>query len=79
MTRDELTKYFNDRYGTGEWPARFEVDAETYANVVQAYFDIFSVPYEKKNQLIYITIGPRNGILHKNVELILKKKVTGTV
>lgn len=73
MTRDELTKLLNERFALNQWPSQFKVDHETYANVVQAYFDIFDVPHESRPKTIYIALGPNNGIMHKHVELILDR------
>lgn len=73
MTRDELYKVLNVTYGLAPWPASIEVDADTYANVIQSYFDIFDVPGFKCEKLIHICLGPSNGVMFKNVELILKR------
>ncbi len=77
MTTQELRKYFNDTFGLEDWPKSFEVDKQTYANCCQ---EIFNWHVEHGNmaidtrgyQFIRITLGPNNGILFKNVELISK-------
>lgn len=73
MTKDELAKLLNDTYGINPWPSQYEVDPITYANVVQSYFDIFDVPGFKCLKMIHISLGPNNGVMFKNVELILKR------
>lgn len=78
MTFDELSHYFNEKFGLDGWPKTFEVDYETYANVCQFTFTynvnrgglITSTEYYN---IIQIAIGPyRDGIMCKGVELILK-------
>lgn len=73
MTREELAKFLNDTYGLNPWPERLEVDAVTYANIVQSYFDIYDVPQMKSLKRIYIDLGANNGLMFKNVELILRR------
>lgn len=86
MTAEELRDFFNDKFALGEWPLTYEVDHETYANVCQATFDfqarttdMFWDNIENGSprpdvKLINITIGPRNGIHFRNIELILKSR-----
>ena len=70
MTSNELRSAFNETYGLGEWPKSVIVDHETYANVCQ---DVFNYKIEGDNTKLYaeIDLGPNNGIMFKNVELIL--------
>ncbi len=76
MTADELHRLLNDLYGrTKPWPKYREVDAETYANVCQEIFDNLIKTYPRADNHVYIALGPlTNGIMFKNVELILVKK-----
>jgi len=83
MTSNELRSIFNKTYGLGEWPKSFNVDHETYANVCQDVFNWYvknknevtkySVHIEGEETIIELSIGPNNGIMFKNVELILVK------
>jgi len=70
MTTEALVKIFNTEFGMSAWPESYEVDYETYANVC------VSVIKERTryaiNGRIVISIGPNEGIMLKNVELILK-------
>lgn len=84
MTTDELRRKFNSKFGLDEWPNSYEVDAETYANVCQSIFkykveygiDTFPVTYNTvdgiKGHYINLGLGPNNGIMFKDIELILK-------
>ena len=80
MTAQQLIHKFNTEFGIyTSWPSTYEVDAETYANVCQAVFvfnaKIFEnsiVIRENGRLLVQVAIGPNNGILIKDVELILK-------
>jgi uncharacterized protein YeaC (DUF1315 family) len=80
MTTAQLKSIFNNEFGLGKWPDKYEVDHETYANVCQA---IFNWLVETGNAQNYpcleqdkeaISLGPNNGIMFKNVELILSRK-----
>lgn len=71
MTSNELRIQLNNTYGLGEWPKSIIVDHETYANVCQDIFD--NVVDKKSGPWISITLGLNNGIMFKNVELILVK------
>ena len=81
MTANELRTYFNKTYGLMPWPPTFEVDAETYANCCNAVFqnrleadDSIATVYPDFT-VIQIAIGNvSNGLMFKNVELILKTK-----
>ena len=69
MTSNELRSIFNETYGLGEWPKSVIVDHETYANVCQ---DIFNhIINEDGGPWVHLGLGPNNGIMFKNVELIL--------
>jgi hypothetical protein len=67
-TTEELRRKFNNEFRLSKWPATYEVDSETYANVCQTIFE-----WAGDLGLVKIAIGPNNGIMFKNVELILKK------
>lgn len=70
MTPNELRNYFNNTYGMNEsWPKQFKVDADTYAQVCQ---EIFNLVVDHHGPFIEIALGPNNGIMFKNVELILE-------
>lgn len=71
MTPNELRNYFNTKYGMNEpWPDKFKVDADTYAQVCQEIFNHVVDGIDRP--FITIAIGPNNGIMFKNVELILE-------
>lgn len=85
MTIDELRNHFNDNFPAYEkWPTTYEVDHETYANVCQSIFNFqvednvdtipltYNTPNGHKGYCISLCLGSRNGIMFKNVELILK-------
>jgi hypothetical protein len=82
MTTKELTDYFNDIFGLNPWPKSFEVDHETYANVVQDILnhkaklgECYRLGNNKVGQYLEYRIQTKpahNGILFKDVELILK-------
>lgn len=87
MTSNELRKLFNDKFGNEKWPKTYEVDHETYANICQDIFDhhvqsktMFWDSVENAKditdfQVIGIFLGlTKNGIMFKNVELILKSR-----
>ena len=86
MTTSELRRLFNNEFGLQEWPLTYEVDHETYANVCQSIFEHQTESNslywssiedgEKKPDIhvIGVSIGLANGIMFKNVELILKKR-----
>jgi len=70
MTANELRDEFA-KFAFGQWPATYEVDADTYANVCQEIFT--KQCNEKDGPWITIAVGPhRDGIMFRNVELILK-------
>jgi hypothetical protein len=76
MTANELRHHFNTTFGLGEWPKTFEVDAETYANCCQTVFnDLMTKPGFLFGEwtIVHLSLGPYNGIIFKDVELILKK------
>ena len=78
MTTNELIDQFNTEFGLNEWPQSYEIDAETYAHVCQSMFnwaiqnDTLVWNGNEKLALIYIALGGHNGIMFKNVELILR-------
>ena len=73
MTINELRSKLND-FGLNEFPKTFEVDAVTYANVCQGLFNHLEKCHFRESDLqaITVSLGPNNGIMFKNVELILK-------
>lgn len=75
MTSNELGNYLNKEYGIeNPWPAKLEVDADTYAQVCQAIFDHVVNNYHLSGPFYEIALGPNKGIMFKNVELILKER-----
>lgn len=84
MTTEELRRKFNETFGIDNWwPTFYEVDAETYGNVCN---DIINhlindiklyMEWDNLDKRVSISVGPNNGIMYKNVELILKRKVEG--
>lgn len=71
MTAQELIKKFNNEFSLKQWPETYEVDAITYANACQFLFSIKQkLPIDGK-LWVNIAVGKRNGIMLKNVELIL--------
>ena len=78
MTTHELREKFNNEFGIETWPKTFEVDADTYANVVQDLFNYHKSKYnytmlEYNIWSLNIIVGSNNGVLYKGVELILKR------
>jgi hypothetical protein len=77
---EELIAYLNNTYGIDkEWSREFEVSAELYGRVCQAlinkakadrdlYFNWIGLV-----NAVSIAIGPHNGVMFKNVELIIKE------
>lgn len=75
MTANELKLKFAHEYGYAEWPKTYEVDTETYGNVCQDLINnkvaTQSVVHRSGNiSFITISIGPNNGIMFHNVELL---------
>lgn len=79
MIASELTRIFNEIYGLDGWPKLYEVDYETYAEICQFIFNKSEeYEYYKQNNgpsisIIRLALGPNEGIVFKNVELILKR------
>jgi hypothetical protein len=83
MTYDQLLLKLNNEFGLEEWPTTYEVDVETYGYACQAIFNkiekerimFWDVVIDGKQrpdiEVVTITIGPHNGIMLKNVELII--------
>ena len=71
MTSNELRFMFNNLYGMNEWPSKYTVDHETYANVCQ---ECFNQQREIKFGIAKIALGINRGIMFKGVELILGAK-----
>jgi hypothetical protein len=80
MTANELRQHFNYIFGLdAAWPLTYEVDAETYANVCQELFDFKVATLEVQGttypNVIDILVGRSNGLMFKNVELILNNDI----
>ena len=81
MTAPELIRKFNTHFGLDEWPRTYEVDSHTYACACQYIINIAVVDNRMKIfgkgygdlGIIEIAIGENNGIMFKNVELLLGK------
>jgi len=69
MTTNELRKKFNTEFEGRNWPMTYEVDSATYGNVCQSIFDFYKC--QSHDDTLHIKVGPNNGILFKNIELIL--------
>lgn len=80
MTARELAAAFGHQFGFKDWPKKFEVDAETYGNVCQAVLDnALEIQFPDTHLAefgLIIAVGPNNGIMFKNVELILRRDKT---
>lgn len=90
MTANQLIRMFNEDYGfSNDWPKVYKVDYHTYAHCCQYVFnhvidniEMFfewdqikdGKPFQGAN-IVGIAIGPNNGLMFKNVELILKGEV----
>lgn len=80
MTAPQLIAFLNTEYGMSQnWPTDLKVDAETYANCCQYIFNYLvgrdvSVRIGSIIFLHNFNVGPNNGLMFKNVELILKEK-----
>lgn len=82
MNSDELVRHFNTVFGIRHpWPQTYIVDAETYGYCCQAVFDNTVKrlsEFLEDNTFVNtyaISLGHNNGIMFKNVELILEKKL----
>jgi hypothetical protein len=76
MTIQELNRKLQSDYGIEKaWPRVYIVDAETYGNVCQAIFDNMSRFKELSIEgwTVKIFVGESNGIMFKNIELLLRK------
>lgn len=73
MTAEQLIEKFNNDFGINPWPKTYGVDEATYASCCQYVFDMASE--FMVNGATKISLGPSNGLLFKNVELIVKKAV----
>lgn len=84
MTTRELREIFN-AFGLNSWPKTYEVDADTYGHVVHDMIefkiknkgmftdlDMTENGVPRDGKIVDLIVGPNNGILYKNVELILK-------
>ena len=75
MTVNEFIKHLNETYGLNSWPVFVAVDAETYGHVcnhiLKHVVNLGDLP-----TLRYVSVGPHNGIMFKNIELLLKQRIT---
>ncbi len=72
MTAIELRQKLNHEYGILKpWPDHLDVDADTYANACQAVFDSVDNSDGEFVKEEKVALGTNNGIMFKNVELIL--------
>lgn len=77
MTSNELIAFLNNTYGLKRpWPKKLKVDADTYANCCQTIFNYHGeiFPIDEGIKILSITCGPNDGLMFKNVELILESK-----
>lgn len=78
MTANQLLTQLNNTYSLDKWPKAYEVDHETYANCCQAVFNWLVETGNAQNYPCLesdkeaVSLGPNNGIMFKDVELILK-------
>ncbi len=85
MTTEQLTKHFNYIFGSGsisnKWPETYKVSARTYGNVCQSILDYKINKLKEQNtaypnlNIIEILVGENNGLMFKNVELILDDSI----
>ena len=84
MTAEELRKKFNRAFGLEKWPKTYAIDHETYANVCQFIFESKirnneEVAFQGDINEVLIALGPNNGIMFKNVELVLNMQTVEPV
>lgn len=75
MNAKELNRHFVRTFGFNRWPNTFEVDAETYGLICQDVFDhelTRQFPAVDVEFKLKIAMGPHNGIMFRDVELLLK-------
>jgi hypothetical protein len=73
MTTDELTGFLNKTFGAEkDWPKLLAVREDTYGCVCQTVFEKLAFKYRQNpgQKSIEVRLGPNNGIMFKNVELI---------
>lgn len=75
MTAEQLRNHFNREFENKEWPTTYEVSPFTYADVCDYIFKNIDSMMANDGNVFFIelAIGPNNGIIFKNVELILQK------
>lgn len=74
MTAQELKDKFDREFGLSKnWPSCYTVDAETYGYCCQAIFDS-RANIHMEGYRLSIWVGPSNGLMFKNIELILENK-----
>ncbi len=72
MTTKELSDKFNDDYGhNSPWPKEYKIDLETYKNILLLVFNA-RLPFQV-NGRVTILIGFNDGLMFKNVELLLEE------
>lgn len=80
MKAAELKEKLNNELGYNPWPKSYEVDAETYGNCCQDVFnsttftDWANITGRKNILWRTLALGPHNGLMFENVELILKRE-----
>lgn len=78
MTAQELKEKFNREFGLhGPWPKTYIVNAETYGNVCNELIKYVrdqteALGWEGFPRTVILVVGDNNGIMFKNVELILR-------
>ena len=75
MTAAELRDHLMANYGIRPWPKTYEVDAETYANAVQAVLATLKGEAGRDWGWFDVAVGSHGGIMFKGVELLLKPPV----
>lgn len=79
MTIEQLRHHFNIEFfdrsisQSKSVPSTFEVDAETYLNVVQYIFKE-KATFQGTQNLVTVALGKNNCIMYKGIELILKSE-----
>lgn len=76
MKANELRTLFNNKFGMGIWPDKYDIDFETYGHVCDLIIksDINIIEIDGQSYAL-IAIGPSKGIMFKNVELIVKNQL----
>lgn len=78
MTTQELLEEVNTKFGMNwEWPDTYEVDIETYVNVVTSIFEnaskkVSAEPFTN-GYIIYVVISENYRVMFKGMELRIKE------